>query len=272
MIHKISILGCGWLGLPLGIALSKEGYIVQGSTTSKEKLALIKEKGINAYLLQVKDNIEGDDVASFFEADLIIINIPPGGRRDPDVVQTYPHKIKAILEKIKQSSIKYVLFVSSTGVYGEAKGEVTELSATIPGSNSGQAVLAAENLLAKHSTIETTILRMAGLVGGNRKAGRFLAGKKNIPNGNAPVNLVHLEDCIAVIQEVIRQGAWNQIFNVCADEHPVKSIFYRQQAINQGFEPPSFLDKSGGDAKIISNAKLKRQLDYLFKHPDPMFF
>ena len=34
---KISIIGLGWLGLPLADHLIEQGYQVLGSTTSKEK-------------------------------------------------------------------------------------------------------------------------------------------------------------------------------------------------------------------------------------------
>ena len=35
---KIGIIGCGWLGLPLAKLFLKNGFLVKGSTTSKEKI------------------------------------------------------------------------------------------------------------------------------------------------------------------------------------------------------------------------------------------
>jgi UDP-glucose 6-dehydrogenase len=49
---KISIVGCGWLGLPLGAKLVKNGHRVFGSTTSEEKIEEIKAAGIAPYLLK----------------------------------------------------------------------------------------------------------------------------------------------------------------------------------------------------------------------------
>ena len=43
---QVSILGCGWLGLPLAKALIGEGYTVKGSTTTPAKLNLLKEEGV----------------------------------------------------------------------------------------------------------------------------------------------------------------------------------------------------------------------------------
>jgi len=46
---------------------------------------------------------------------------------------------------------------------------------------------------------------MSGLVGRERKAGRFFAGKRDVPEGNAPVNLVHLDDCMGVVEALINK-------------------------------------------------------------------
>ena len=42
---KISILGCGWLGLPLAKALIENGFSVKGSTTSTDKLTALENAG-----------------------------------------------------------------------------------------------------------------------------------------------------------------------------------------------------------------------------------
>ena len=39
--ETITILGCGWLGLPLAQTLVKEGYSVKGSTTTEDKLEVL---------------------------------------------------------------------------------------------------------------------------------------------------------------------------------------------------------------------------------------
>ncbi|WP_258929290.1 hypothetical protein [Flavobacterium davisii] len=42
--QKISLLGCGWLGLPLAESLIKKGYEIKGSTTNLDKIPLLKQK------------------------------------------------------------------------------------------------------------------------------------------------------------------------------------------------------------------------------------
>lgn len=46
---KISILGCGWLGLPLAKALIENGFSVKGSTTSTDKLTALENDGITPF-------------------------------------------------------------------------------------------------------------------------------------------------------------------------------------------------------------------------------
>ena len=44
--ETITILGCGWLGLPLAQALTKEGFAVKGSTTKEDNLEEVEAGGL----------------------------------------------------------------------------------------------------------------------------------------------------------------------------------------------------------------------------------
>lgn len=265
------MLGCGWLGYPLAQQLIRDGYQVRGSTTSMEKMSLLQSAGIEPYHLTIGERIEGT-IGDFFDSDLLILNIPPGRRR-PDVADRYPQEIRLIMEQAIAAGIPRLIFASSTGVYPDTNRLMTEEDVVGGVTGSGLALVRSENYLRQLNDLQLTILRFSGLVGGSRKAGRFLAGKSNVPNGDAPVNMVHLEDCIAVIISIIGQEVWNETFNVCADEHPSKRDFYTRQALKDGFEPPTFADDNELPAyKTIANRKLKERLHYQFLHPDPLDF
>ena len=257
--------------MPLGESLVKQGYPVNGSTTRAEKLSTIQEKGMNAYHLKIGERLEGQDIQNFLDVDVLLINIPPGGRRDPNVIHTYPHKIGLILDAAAQSPVQQLIFISSTSVYPNNNSIVDETTLAEPITASGKAVLAAEQKCLAQPKLSTIILRMAGLVGGNRKAGRFFAGKKNIPNGASPVNLVHLTDCIHIIHELLAQRISEGIFNVCADKHPSRAQFYTFQAKASGFDMPGFLMDTTS-YKVISNQKIKSTLEFSFQYSDPMDF
>ena len=53
-MKQISILGCGWLGLPLAKSLLEKGFSVKGSTTSLEKISVIENSGIDAFHIEMK--------------------------------------------------------------------------------------------------------------------------------------------------------------------------------------------------------------------------
>lgn len=274
-VMSISIIGCGWLGLPFGEYLAGKGVKVKGSTRSEEKLAILKNKGIQPFLIDLNKVIltqkSIETISDFFETDILYINIPPG-RRNPNVETDYPKWIAFLAKQCEQFNIQKVIFVSSTGVYPNTNGSVTETTATSPTTASQRGIVLAETILKNNKNFKTTILRPSGLVGGNRIAGRWFAGKQNVSGGNVPVNLVHLEDCIGLSYAVIEQNIWGEIINLCADEHPKKGVFYPNQAEKYGFEKPTFLMETATNFKIVSNQKSKDILNYQYQKPNPMEF
>jgi nucleoside-diphosphate-sugar epimerase len=266
---KISIIGCGWLGLPLGELLVKKGYQVMGSTTSLEKLELLKSKGIEPYQIIIDPEVRSNSgLDNFFKTDVLIINFPPGRR--PDAVAYHSHQIQSLKELILKNKVARVLFVSSSSVYPDVNREVTEEETLVPTKESGEALRIAESLLFEETSFKTSVIRFGGLFGDDRQPGRFLANKKNVLNAEAPVNLIHLYDCIHLIKEIIDQEAWGEVFNAAADLHPSRKEFYTRAAIVAGLTPPEFSESDEPRFKIINSEKIKKRLNYHFKYPDPL--
>jgi nucleoside-diphosphate-sugar epimerase len=258
----VSIIGCGWMGLPTAIFLLKNGFIVKGSTTTSEKIPILKKEGVIPYLIKLPE--DDCNIEDFLKCEILIINIPI--KRRPYVEGHHINQVKNILDKMAKHP--RIIYVSSTTVYDETNSRVLETDKLIPKSKIGMELLQVEQILSKH--FDTTILRVAGLAGYDRHPGLFFAGRKDIPKYNAPTNIVHLDDCVQVIYQVIRQSKWGAIYNVCSDEHPTKEEFYTSQASKLGLAPPSFLKENDLTYKIVSNEKIKHDLGYQFIHPDPM--
>lgn len=274
-VRAISILGCGWLGHPLGAHLAQQGYRVKGSTTTPEKLKFLRADGVKPYLLRLDPEVKGEEIDDFFEADLLFLNVPPPQGHD-NLRSYHLQQIKAVREAVDRSPISWVIFASSTGVYPALNRVVTERDA--PGDpaaahgpirETGEVLLDAERLLQEAEAFDTTIVRFAGLYGGDRQPGRFLAGRSNVGGGDAPVNLIHREDCIGVVVAIIEQDVRNEVFNACADAHPPRRELYTHAAERLGLDPPTFSD-DGTPYKVVSNEKVKRQLGYRFRHPSPL--
>ncbi len=268
--QTISILGCGWLGLPLGQRLAQKGYRVKGSTTTPEKLLALAGVGIEPYLITLDPALNGSQVGDFFQADVLFLNIPPGRRR-PDADVFFGEQIRAVVKELHYSPIAFVVFASSTSVYENMNGIVVEIDAgkPRPWSLTGRALLDAEDLLRRDTHFDATVLRFAGLYGYSRQPGRFLAGRTHLDNAEAPVNLVHRDDCVAVVEALLEADVRGEVFNVCADEHPTRRALYTQAARRLGLEPPTFNPDGDLSFKIVSNQKLKERLGYRFQYPDP---
>jgi len=265
---RVSILGCGWLGLPLGRRLVESGFLVKGSTTDPGKLPLLDAAGIEPFLLLLDPEIQGDLPSKFFQTDILLINIPPGRGRE-DVEAYHPGQIRALIPAIIETRIPFVIYVSSTSVYPNVGGIVREEDAGSPPTASGRALLEAESLLQSHAEFATTVVRFGGLIGGDRHPARFLAGKSNVADADAPVNLIHQEDCLRILTRLIEGGPRRDVFNACADAHPTRRDFYTHEARKFQLPVPLFSNARTSPSKIVNSEKLKRTLNYQFVYPDP---
>lgn len=270
---RISILGCGWLGLPLAEHLIQNNHVIKGSTTSSQKIDLLRQKEVEPYLLNLSPDLaNADEVHSFWKTDTLILNIPPGRSRD-NIVEYHSQQIQAVINQAASSAISHVIFISSTSVYPSKPGTVTENDAVArqAARASGNALLKAEKMLQNANGFDTTILRFGGLYGGDRNPAKYMAGRKNIGKANAPVNLIHRDDCIAIISKIIEENITGEIFNAVCDDHPTRKEYYTAACRSLGLEPPSFKeDQETEYYKIVSNEKLKSVLQYEFIHPQPL--
>jgi nucleoside-diphosphate-sugar epimerase len=276
-MKKISILGCGWLGLPLAKSLLKKGFSVKGSTTSTEKIAVLEAAGIEPFLLEVSETEIIGAITPFLESsEILIIDIPPKLRGNS--TENFVAKIRNLLPFIAKSSVEKVIFISSTSVYADAISTaliVTELTKPKPETESGKQLLEVEQLLQNNKNFQTTVIRFGGLVGEDRHPIKFLAGRKNIENPEAPINLIHQTDCIGIIETIIKKGLRQaqsdkelktETFNAVAPFHPTRKDYYTQKAIALNLALPEFDESKLSVGKIISSEKVESVLEYKFKN------
>ncbi|TAI47281.1 SDR family oxidoreductase [Flagellimonas allohymeniacidonis] len=239
MIRKIGVIGCGWLGLPLAKNLVKHKYEVHGSSTSPEKLPVLQNAGIIPYHLVLKpDRIEGKVQELLSQIHVLIINVPPKLRSGNS--ESYLEKMTRLHAQIKKSGVTRIIFVSSTSVYGNVNGTVTEKTQPRPITESGNQLLASESLFTNDSNLLTTVIRFGGLIGPNRHPITMLSKKTNLSNGSDPVNLIHLDDCILMIRTILKNNYWGEIFNGVYPLHPSKEEYYTQEARKRGLNPPQY--------------------------------
>ena len=272
-MNKISILGCGWLGLPLAKSLLSKGYEVKGSTTSESKLEVLKNAGILPFQIQLEENQIIGTIEDFLkETDALVIDIPPGLRREVSSSQemTFVNKVKTLIPFIEKSGIQKVIFVSSTSVYGDSFPivEITEETKPNPDTESGKQLVIVETLLQSNLHFKTTVIRFGGLLGDDRHPIKFFAGRTNVENPHAPVNMIEREDCIGIIEETLKQvqhDNWGETFNAVAPQHPTRKAYYHKKAEIFNLPLPTFAEDSESKGKIISGEKVETILGYSFQ-------
>lgn len=261
---KISILGCGWAGLPLGKYLSSKGYTVKGSTTRTSKLAELALNGIIPFHVNAVPVPDGANLDGFFECDLLVVTIPPAKREGINDWAFMLHS--SIARKAVEYGIKKVILFSSTSVYPSNKSLVTEADAeAIPSPRSGVIMLDLERCY-RSSWFSTVVLRMGGLFGPGRDPGKFLLSGTKQYNPDAPVNLVHLDDVIGSINHILQEDLGDATFNVVSPNHPTRKEFYNAAAELRNLE----LDWAENlqQLKKVSSLKLIES-GYEFIYPNP---
>lgn len=149
-MQTISILGCGWLGLPLAKHLVDIGYPVKGSRTSRESLDELLAAGVRPFTIDITRRSNG--VAAFLKSQTLIIDIPPIG----------VGAFKRFLQDVTRSTIDKVLLVSSTSVYPNTNDVISEETAVTKSDNP---LVTVEKLFMDSLAIDTTVVRFGGLVG-----------------------------------------------------------------------------------------------------------
>lgn len=274
-MEPISILGSGWLGLPLAKHLISLGHPVKASTRREGRLPEVASIGAAPFIVNISDGGStggsgGSDLPptqsrDFLSSPILIINIPS---KDIEGFRRLVSEVEGGAEgtDMEDSRVKKVLFVSSTSVYEESNKTIREADGE---ETDGNPLIKIENLFKGSDRFETTVVRFGGLIGYTRNPGRFFTGRV-ITEGESYVNMIHRDDCINIISAIIEKGVWSETFNCCADTHPTKREFYSHAARSAGEPAPEFADSEDSPFKIISNEKVKNLLNYDFVYPDLM--
>ncbi|MEO1484674.1 MAG: SDR family oxidoreductase [Bacteroidota bacterium] len=264
MTTKIGVIGCGWLGFPLAESLLNSGYVVRGTTTNTEKLEALAEAGIRPFQIALtEEGIQGN-IEDFLEGlEVLVINVPPKLRRQPHA--NYVGKMKHLHTAMQKAKVPHAIFVSSTSVYGNHPNDITEETKPAPVTESGKQLLETEQLFLDAENSKNTVVRFGGLIGPKRHPVTMLSQKKGLKNGTAPVNLIHLEDCIAMLKTIISENYWGEIFNGVFPYHPTKQEYYQNEAQKRGIEAPEYLASTEEMPKgrIVSKNYLLKGHTYL---------
>lgn len=246
MMQTILMIGLGKIGLPVAKQLAAQGHCVIGVSRSKPTdLAFCdaitaKLPPDNDHLYQENLHFVASDARALIIAQLsqwssqisqICIIVSP----DTLSLQGYRDSYYAIAEHVVRlgdhlPNLKRVVFISSTGVYGQNTGEIIDINTLVsaPASATSQVILQTEQLLQQHFEDKSVIIRPSGIYGQSRlrlltMATQLAAQSPNTASdypSNTWTNRIMDIDLVSIIVKVINAGETVPVY-LATDNAPV---------------------------------------------------
>lgn len=277
---RVLIVGCGYVGLPLGAELARQGHEVFGVRRTAAAATELKAAGI---VPVVADITRPEALRALPEPVDWVVNTVASSRGGgvEDYRDVYLRGTVNLIERWATAPPAKFVYTSSTGVYGQTDGTtVNENSPTTPAAETAQVLVETENRLraaAAQRGFPAVILRVAGIYGPDRGhlLKLYLQNQATIPgDGLRVLNMIHRDDVVGSIIAGLKSGRRGEVYNAVDDE-PVPQIhFFRWLSETLGKEMPPFVPedvdanrKRGATNKRVSNRRLKMELGYRFKYP-----
>jgi nucleoside-diphosphate-sugar epimerase len=276
---RVLIVGCGYVGLPLGADLVRQGYEVFGLRRSAGAEAALKSAGIKP----LSGDITKRDTLTHLPAsyDWVVNCVSASGGGADDYREVYLRGMKNLVTWLGATPLKKFVYTSSTSVYGQNDGSlVEETSPTEPAAATGQVLVETEKVLlaaVRQQHFPAVILRLAGIYGPGRGYWfkQYLKNEARIEGaGERILNMIHLGDVVGAIVAALNSGRPGEVYNAVDDE-PVSQLHFFQWL--SGYlgkdlppsmpEDPDAVRKRGVTNKQVSNRRLKRELGYQFTYP-----
>ena len=274
---RLFCFGFGYCARALLKPLGDAGWHIAGTCRSKESLSSLTNEGVEAYLFDGTTPL-CPLPSALLNASHVLCSAPPTAGVDP--VLAYHGDDLTRLKKLV-----WVGYLSTTGVYGDRKGDWVDESSELKTINErGKHRIKAENewlKLWEQFGVPVHIFRLAGIYGPGRNAIETVrTGRaRRIKKRGQVFSRVHVDDISQVLAASISMPHPSRIYNVCDDEAapPQEVISYACYLL--GVEPPSLIPFERADLspmarsfysenKRVSNLRISKELGVKLKWPD----
>ena len=274
MQKNLLSFGHGYSAQALGRRLIPQGWSITGTSRSADNLAAIKQQGAVAKLWP------GDDLSdAFSSASHLLTSAAPTDDGDP-VLADFREQIKSI-----GPQLKWVGYMSTTGVYGDHQGgvvtEQTPLSPSVKRGNMRALAEAQWQDLAAEAGFPLYIFRIAGIYGPGR--GPFAKVRNGtarcIIKENQFFSRIHVEDIANVIHTSIGNPyTGGRIYNVCDNvpAPPQDVIKCAAEMLNMPIPPDEDFATADmhpmarsfySESRKVSNARIRDELGVDLLYP-----
>jgi len=273
MDHRCLIAGCGYTGLRLARRL-QPGWRVTAIAHSETSAPRLAQQGISTLLADLDAPLLPVCLATVADGAAVAYLVPPpeSGTDDP--------RLERFLAAVGAARPSVLLYMSTTGVYGDTRGApVTESSPLAPANDRSRRRVAAETAArawCAERQVRCVVLRVPGIYGPDRlPIERLQRGEPALrPEDAGPGNRIHVDDlvgaCIAALERPV-SGA----FNVTDGNPATTTEFVQRTAALTGLPapPPVALADAAGkispgmlaflrESRRVDNRRMREELGF----------
>ncbi len=269
---NVALVGGGFLGMALARALGP-GTVV--ATRSGQWRDGEPPRGVRMHALDLCHATL--DVEPLGGANALHIAVAPGNRA-ADRRALYVEGTRRLLEQTAHVGWQRIVYVSSTSALPEVDGWVFDDETRRPDGDRGRVQRDAEDVVldfARARGLPAVVLRCGGLYGPGRPLGRLYRQRHDGPlpgDGDAPTNLIHLDDAVSASLAALRAPAHLEgVIHVVDDDHCSRRAMYERVAGSENLPPLTWerplSPHRAPVGKRVSNLRMKLDLGVRLKHP-----
>jgi nucleoside-diphosphate-sugar epimerase len=280
------IVGCGYVGSRLArreVGRRPVLAIVRSSqaqaTLEAESVRTLRVDFDDAATAPAAGGLDSALAAAADHAAIVYLAPPPdAGITDP--------RLETFLSRLGASVPQAFVYISTTGVYGDAGGaRVDETTPVAPGNDRSRRRVAAENLARAWCAargVRCVILRVPGIYGPHRLPLERLA--RNEPalrdEDAGPGNRIHVDDLAAAIVAAIDSPAARGVYNVTDGDPSSTTTYLRLTAQAAGLAPPRLVSKDEArkvipagmlsfllESRLVDNRRMREELGVRLLYP-----
>lgn len=253
---KLVIVGGGFTGAAVARRALGGKSPVFATTRSADRARSLTALGVVSVL---SPTLDPNGVRALVdESTRVVVTIPPDGATDAAIAPCCAHAAA-------------IVYVSSTGVYGDASGRVDETTAIDPGAPRALARLAAEH---EWRTAGATVVRAPAIYGPGRGMHLRLARGELIVagSGSRTVSRVHVDDLAFALCAVLERGARDAVY-VMGDLAPAPHIEVVQWLCDAlGIPPPvaapdAIPDETLSHDRRVDSSRIRSELAFDLAYP-----
>ncbi|WP_426751608.1 GNAT family N-acetyltransferase [Myxococcus sp. Y35] len=252
MTPPLVLLGSGYTLTRFAVAEARAGRDVRAATRDATRRAELERAGARVTSLE--------EALTQTAGAHVVVSVPPEAGLDDRIAS-------ALAERPPER----LIYLSSTGVYGRARGHVDEDTPVELSTPSARARIDAES---RFLPLGAMVMRIAGIYGPGRSMHtRLLSGALRLPEGGGGrISRIHVDDLVDAIRVVLVRGDAGAVYCVADDraaptEEPVAWLCQRLGVPMPPRVPLESLNETVRGDRAVSNARL-RTLGWAPRYPD----